>query len=517
MKKRRFNLLLNIATLCLCVAAIAFGVYSAKQASLNVSGTIGFNAHNCLVNITGKYKAYTSSNLATRTTTTLTETNVGGSASADYKKNLNITDTLYFSDLATDNLGHEIEFELTIKNNSPFKISVKAPAPTLTTASDSVTGSTSNASFTLEQKDATDSTKTITLKFTLADIENATEIANTSTFNINLSFEMWQQFTIDTVNEEVYINNAWVKTTTPKLVTTMGHSIVGSTATDAGTDGLTETPIRWYAFAVKGDKASENTYSKMPTDIFNTTTTDITAPISTTSTYTQNGTKITETWYSLYGVDMSKVTNYKNHTYWFIQEYVVAGGYKINDNDSSTQIGILFNPGSGDNYNNTYAQIDSTNASNSKKSTIYTFLEGNEEKSFATNTGITNEELYDEIESRSVDESYAVTFTDGDAKDGKLACQFSSKFWLINHAELGLLCNQSVGLSDYGNKIKTYGINNQDGYTSGSTVRGAYWWLRSPSAGIYYDARSVYNNGNFNSNNVYNDYVGVRAAFQITL
>ena len=186
MKKRKFNLLLNIATLCLCVAAIAFGVYSAKQASLNVSGTIGFSAHNCLVNITGNYKAYTSSNLSTRTTTTLTETNVGGSVAADYNKTLSITDTLYFSDLATDNFGHEIEFELTIKNNSPFKISVKAPAPTLTTADGtaitSVTGSTSNASFTLEQKDATNSTITITLKFTLADIENATEIANTSKF-----------------------------------------------------------------------------------------------------------------------------------------------------------------------------------------------------------------------------------------------------------------------------------------------------------------------------------------------
>ncbi len=49
MKKRKFNLLLEIATICLCVAAIAFGVYSAKTASLNVTGTIGFNAHNCNV------------------------------------------------------------------------------------------------------------------------------------------------------------------------------------------------------------------------------------------------------------------------------------------------------------------------------------------------------------------------------------------------------------------------------------------------------------------------------------
>ena len=53
MKKRKFSILLNVAVLCLCVAAIAFGVYSAKNASLNVTGTIGFQAHNCQVKVEG--------------------------------------------------------------------------------------------------------------------------------------------------------------------------------------------------------------------------------------------------------------------------------------------------------------------------------------------------------------------------------------------------------------------------------------------------------------------------------
>lgn len=53
MKKRKFNLLLNIATICLCVSAIAFGVYSAKTASLNITGTVGFQAHNCDVYVYG--------------------------------------------------------------------------------------------------------------------------------------------------------------------------------------------------------------------------------------------------------------------------------------------------------------------------------------------------------------------------------------------------------------------------------------------------------------------------------
>ena len=509
MKKRKFNLLLNIATLCLCVAAIAFGVYSAKTASLNVSGTVAFTAHNCKAGVIAKVygDAVNSSNEINADGTPRQAENAGqvGNWSVDGKDVNNVTMTkFYFSDMGEDDVT-PITLTFTITNQSDFPIQACITSISATSVGfynfDSTTTYSPN---TYVQMDAKGNTANLVVVLKLTDLT----ITVVSDLEISLKFEKYTpQFTIDTITEEVYLDTAWVKTTTQKLVTTMGHSIVGSPATDAGTDGLTETPIRWYAFAVKGDKASENTYSKMPTDIFNTTTTDITAPISTTSTYTQNGTKITETWYSLYGVDMSKVTNYKNHTYWFIQEYVVAGGYKINNNDTSTQKGIIFNPYSGDNYNNTYAQVN-----NNKKSTIYTFLEDN----YATKTGITQEEL-NKIESRSVDESYDVTFTEGDAKDGKLACQFSSKFWLINHAELGLLCNQSVGISDYDYKVKTYGINNQDVYTSGSTVYGASWWLRSPYAGYYFSAHFVYNSGYFGNDDVSNGLVGVRAAFQIQI
>ncbi|MBE7082123.1 MAG: leucine-rich repeat domain-containing protein [Clostridiales bacterium] len=45
--KKKFSLLLNIATICLCVCAIAIGVWSAKSAQMAVSGNIGFTAHNC--------------------------------------------------------------------------------------------------------------------------------------------------------------------------------------------------------------------------------------------------------------------------------------------------------------------------------------------------------------------------------------------------------------------------------------------------------------------------------------
>ena len=53
MKKRKVGWLLNIATICLSLCVIAIGVYSLKQASLNVGGSIGFVAHDLNVKYSG--------------------------------------------------------------------------------------------------------------------------------------------------------------------------------------------------------------------------------------------------------------------------------------------------------------------------------------------------------------------------------------------------------------------------------------------------------------------------------
>ena len=51
--KKKFSIWLNIVTICLCIAAIAIGVYAATSATLQVQGQIGFTAHNCDVDISG--------------------------------------------------------------------------------------------------------------------------------------------------------------------------------------------------------------------------------------------------------------------------------------------------------------------------------------------------------------------------------------------------------------------------------------------------------------------------------
>ncbi|MDY2695602.1 MAG: leucine-rich repeat domain-containing protein [Eubacteriales bacterium] len=127
MKKRKFNLLLQIATLCLCVAAIAFGVYSAKTASLNVSGTIGFTAHNCKVRVLGQITgAVDASNTAITNNTSTAKINYTDSTNTSQGKLIEGTvDTwdfgkIYFDDLNTegDAIATDIVFTFTLTNES---------------------------------------------------------------------------------------------------------------------------------------------------------------------------------------------------------------------------------------------------------------------------------------------------------------------------------------------------------------------------------------------------------------
>ena len=130
MKKRKFNILLNIAVICMCVCAIAIGVYSAKTASLNVSGTIGFTAHNCKVRVLGKITgAMDANNVALDPATTPA---LNYQESANTGKLIDGTaDTwnfgsIFFDDLNTDE-NHEVNdivFTFTITNESAYYVDV---------------------------------------------------------------------------------------------------------------------------------------------------------------------------------------------------------------------------------------------------------------------------------------------------------------------------------------------------------------------------------------------------------
>lgn len=132
MKKRKFNFIIDIAVLCLCVAAIAIGVYSAKQATLNVSGTIGFNAHDCEVAVSGVMNAYTQNANGTNDAVVkyFNKTEAEG-GEANIVKGSGSTNTwdigsVCFDDLNVDKYHYvnDISFTFNITNNSAFYVDV---------------------------------------------------------------------------------------------------------------------------------------------------------------------------------------------------------------------------------------------------------------------------------------------------------------------------------------------------------------------------------------------------------
>ena len=134
MKKRKFSILLNVAVLCLCVAAIAFGVYSAKNASLNVTGTIGFQAHNCQVKVEG-YITYAMRNVNDEWQEVKNST--GGSGSTAWSDTFSTGDAylgsstvqtwnfgdIYFDDMASyQEAPNAIMITIKISNYSKFPV-----------------------------------------------------------------------------------------------------------------------------------------------------------------------------------------------------------------------------------------------------------------------------------------------------------------------------------------------------------------------------------------------------------
>ena len=177
MKKRKFNILLNIAVLCVCVCAIAIGVYSAKTASLNVSGTIGFQAHNCKVRVLGKITGAVdaSNNAITSNTSTATINYTDTSNTSQGKLIDGTADTwsfgsIFFDDLNTDKYHevNDIVFTFTITNESAYYVDVTVNQDCIN--DNRIFIYAPNNGETLAPKDQTGSSVTLTVKLQLQKV-----------------------------------------------------------------------------------------------------------------------------------------------------------------------------------------------------------------------------------------------------------------------------------------------------------------------------------------------------------
>ncbi len=269
MKKRKFNLLLNLASICLSIAAIVIGVYAIRNASLNLSGSVGFSAHNCDVYVFGKVEGGTQTGGSAK---------FGEDTSSGY---INVHDTslntwnigtILFDDLNNVTEGktaNDIVFTIKMYNASVYSVKATFNTNCFSAYSDKITVTASPSSMTLyyDQTYADVQTMTITLSLATTSDFSGITLSGASLINFEKSNAVKTQ-----IDENKH------------LTMTMGHL--------PGNDNL---ELEWYAFAVLGENLGS----------------------SNANTYINSA----GTWYSLEGVDMTNV-NLENKTFWFVMKYV---------------------------------------------------------------------------------------------------------------------------------------------------------------------------------------------------
>ncbi len=113
--KKKVKLFTTIASLCLAVALMAFGVYAATTASLNVTSSVAFTSTTVLIDVEGKVEGYA----------TLAED--GKATYTHASDNTQVTaynDTWAIGAMTFDEAHAEITYTVKITNKSEFAIAV---------------------------------------------------------------------------------------------------------------------------------------------------------------------------------------------------------------------------------------------------------------------------------------------------------------------------------------------------------------------------------------------------------
>lgn len=180
-KKRKIGFILNIATICLSLATIAIGVYSLRNANLNLSGSVGFKAHECEVMLYGTMEGGITITTNGTTETIAEHTSSLGSATEYHKiSSANTTaqntwdfGTVYFDDYNntdTSKVAKDITITLKMYNVSDYKVVATYDSSFIVDSSNKITATASKTKISMpanqSASDADNQTMTITLTLT---------------------------------------------------------------------------------------------------------------------------------------------------------------------------------------------------------------------------------------------------------------------------------------------------------------------------------------------------------------
>ena len=203
--KRKFSLLINIATLVLCVCAIMVGVYSAKTASLNVSGIIGFTAHNCKAGVSARVK-----NDAVKVVNEVVTPDAEGTLNPTFRtlgSEVSVDEAtatgslplgnIFFTDLTTTWNPETIVLEITITNLSDFAITIDLGEYGSTNANITVVEASSKSKDSIATKDGT---SVFTFNISLKEVSNDYPDVSDISPNLSIKFNLAKKAPVSLIN-----------------------------------------------------------------------------------------------------------------------------------------------------------------------------------------------------------------------------------------------------------------------------------------------------------------------------
>ena len=511
MKTRKFNLLLQIATLCLCVAAIAFGVYSAKTASLNVSGTIGFEAHNCKVGVvahlTGDGVINTAGNMVASPDGNVRRTALEKVATFTNDANGTIDfGSLYFADMDTVNgKAAPIKMTFTITNNSAFAIKASV---TLPKNNNDVTVLADKDSIKIEQ--GTNKTGEITLTFTLNNPEASLATA------LNLSTIKFDFTKFEFRKSDITVNyTASALTSSGGLLS--NYYIEYGQGTLKTTPNVTKYKINWFVIGTYGPDGQikplnpSNDFTKTLSATENTgkiLNNDVTYAFMSDYILTSGGGTTAETKNVPFNNNVFRNTTDNKY---YSNEYtsVLANDYSI-----STVREYL----NGKTVNTT-TSYDGTYISSSTKWTPSTETTTN--LNFFTQNTLkgdnTTNDIYTLIQPRTLGDMYKKMSNDSTPTDTEppttkvegISGTDADAFWLLSYNEANTLWSSDD------NRVCRILLPNENDTSSYIESDDISCGLRSPSLSYSYYYDCVDHRGFLDWSYVYHTYCGVRPAFLI--
>ena len=311
--KNKLRFWLNIVTICLCVCAIAIGVYSATTAKITAGGKIAFSAHNCKVEVTGYIYGHGVKDgidhadglpVAPEDAEYLTDNNapitIEGGVNTTTESTISIGER-WFTDMeSTDGKPANIVIGITVKNITIYDITVTTTLDkqSVTLPDEQVTISCPTTSAELSK----DETITFVYTLELTPLSSGSTSAVYEGFDLNnLVIPLNAQKLVTVADGEYYINEDGL------LMVNMGHA-----PADDIPVGYEKEKIEWFAFAVKGPTR--------PSFVASNAASITVTPTSSTS----------ETWYSMANSTVT-LESAKGHTFWFIQKYVTLGSHYDNE------------------------------------------------------------------------------------------------------------------------------------------------------------------------------------------